>query len=75
MTESTTALKEATTVLSEVRRRYQALDIELQSAHSLVSAFVQDYITGARRTFNVSPVIKVSNLGLDQYTLSGLYQV
>lgn len=75
MTESTTALKEATTVLTEIRRRYQALDIELQSAHSLVRAFVQGYITGARRTLNVSPVITMSNLGLSQYTLSGLSQV
>ncbi|KAK7884775.1 hypothetical protein WMY93_027898 [Mugilogobius chulae] len=35
VTENTTALKESTTVLSETRRRYQALDIELQSALSL----------------------------------------
>ncbi|XP_074537594.1 keratin, type I cytoskeletal 18-like [Halichoeres trimaculatus] len=35
VTENTTALKEATSVLSETRRRYQALDIELQSALSL----------------------------------------
>ncbi|XP_072305617.1 keratin, type I cytoskeletal 18-like [Eucyclogobius newberryi] len=35
VTENTTSLKEATTVLSETRRRYQALDIDLQSALSL----------------------------------------
>ncbi|KAM6982960.1 keratin, type I cytoskeletal 18-like [Tautogolabrus adspersus] len=35
VTQSTTALKEATTLMSETRRRYQALDIELQSALSL----------------------------------------
>lgn len=35
VTESTHALKEATTVISETRRRYQALDIDLQSAISL----------------------------------------
>uniref|UniRef100_A0A8P4GEK3 Keratin 18a, tandem duplicate 2 n=1 Tax=Dicentrarchus labrax TaxID=13489 RepID=A0A8P4GEK3_DICLA len=35
VTESTTALKEASTVVTETRRRYQALDIELQSALSL----------------------------------------
>lgn len=36
MTESTTALKEATTVMSEFRRKYQTLDIELQSELGLV---------------------------------------
>lgn len=35
VTENTAALKEATTVVTETRRRYQALDIELQSALSL----------------------------------------
>uniref|UniRef100_A0A8C6TRQ5 Keratin 18a, tandem duplicate 2 n=1 Tax=Neogobius melanostomus TaxID=47308 RepID=A0A8C6TRQ5_9GOBI len=35
VTESTTALKESTTVLQDTRRRYQGLEIELQSAHSL----------------------------------------
>ncbi|XP_034551513.1 keratin, type I cytoskeletal 18-like isoform X2 [Notolabrus celidotus] len=35
VTESTTALKEATSTLSETRRRYQALDIQLQSELSL----------------------------------------
>uniref|UniRef100_A0A667WS06 Keratin 18a, tandem duplicate 2 n=1 Tax=Myripristis murdjan TaxID=586833 RepID=A0A667WS06_9TELE len=35
VTESTAALKEATTVLSETRRRHQALEIELQSQLSL----------------------------------------
>ncbi|XP_005806274.1 keratin, type I cytoskeletal 18-like [Xiphophorus maculatus] len=35
VTESSTALKEATTTMSETRRRQQALDIELQSALSL----------------------------------------
>ncbi|XP_033824914.1 keratin, type I cytoskeletal 18-like isoform X1 [Periophthalmus magnuspinnatus] len=35
VTENTTALKESTIVLSETRRRYQALDIELQSTLSL----------------------------------------
>lgn len=39
VTESTTALKEVTTTLSETRRRYQALEIELQSALSLVRLF------------------------------------
>lgn len=39
VTESTTALKEVTTTLSETRRRYQALEIELQSALSLVRSF------------------------------------
>uniref|UniRef100_UPI003AB05510 keratin, type I cytoskeletal 18-like n=1 Tax=Centroberyx gerrardi TaxID=166262 RepID=UPI003AB05510 len=35
VTESTTALKEATTVITETRRRYQTLEIELQSQLSL----------------------------------------
>ncbi|KAF7668063.1 hypothetical protein LDENG_00033040 [Lucifuga dentata] len=35
VSENTAALKEATTVLIETRRRYQVLDIELQSALSL----------------------------------------
>ncbi|XP_031732424.1 keratin, type I cytoskeletal 18-like [Anarrhichthys ocellatus] len=35
VTESSTALKEATTVMSDSRRRYQGLDIEMQSALSL----------------------------------------
>ncbi|XP_060914564.1 keratin, type I cytoskeletal 18-like [Labrus mixtus] len=35
VTQNTTALKEATTVVSETRRRYQGLEIELQSALSL----------------------------------------
>ncbi|XP_074499088.1 keratin, type I cytoskeletal 18-like [Sebastes fasciatus] len=35
VTESTTALKEATTVMSDTRRRCQALDIELQSTLSM----------------------------------------
>ncbi|KAF3696541.1 Keratin, type I cytoskeletal 18 Cytokeratin-18 [Channa argus] len=35
VTESTTALKDATSALSETKREYQVLDIELQSAHSL----------------------------------------
>ncbi|XP_071369860.1 keratin, type I cytoskeletal 18-like [Centroberyx affinis] len=35
VTESTTALKEATTVITESRRRYQTLEIELQSQLSL----------------------------------------
>uniref|UniRef100_A0A3B5A238 Keratin, type I cytoskeletal 18-like n=1 Tax=Stegastes partitus TaxID=144197 RepID=A0A3B5A238_9TELE len=35
VTESSTALKESTTILTETRRRYQGLDIELQSALSL----------------------------------------
>ncbi|XP_015236311.1 PREDICTED: keratin, type I cytoskeletal 18-like [Cyprinodon variegatus] len=35
VTENTTALKEATTVVTETRRRQQALEIELQSALSL----------------------------------------
>lgn len=37
VTESSTALKEAAGVMTETRRRHQALEIELQSAHSLVS--------------------------------------
>lgn len=36
MTESSTALKEATSEVTETRRRYQALEIELQAAQSLV---------------------------------------
>lgn len=36
VTESTTALKEATGTLSETRRRYQTLEIEVQSQLSLV---------------------------------------
>ncbi|XP_034731833.1 keratin, type I cytoskeletal 18-like isoform X2 [Etheostoma cragini] len=35
VTENTTALKEATTVIAETRKKYQAMDIELQSALSL----------------------------------------
>ncbi|CAN9515866.1 unnamed protein product [Ophioblennius macclurei] len=35
VTESTTALKESASILSETRRRYQGLEIELQSAISL----------------------------------------
>lgn len=35
VTESTTALKEAVSAFNETRRRHQALEIELQSAHSL----------------------------------------
>ncbi|XP_023259451.1 keratin, type I cytoskeletal 18-like [Seriola lalandi dorsalis] len=35
VTQSTEALKEATSVVTETRRRYQGLDIELQSALSL----------------------------------------
>ncbi|XP_026188381.1 keratin, type I cytoskeletal 18-like [Mastacembelus armatus] len=35
VTENTTALKEATGVLTETRRQYQALEIDLQSAFSL----------------------------------------
>lgn len=37
VTESTTALKEATSLLSDTKRRYQGLEIELQSALSLVN--------------------------------------
>lgn len=37
VTESTTALKEATSVMSETRRRHQALEIELQSQLGLVT--------------------------------------
>ncbi|XP_042265208.1 keratin, type I cytoskeletal 18-like [Thunnus maccoyii] len=36
--EKTTALKEATTVITEIRRRHQGLDIELQSELSLKAA-------------------------------------
>lgn len=36
VTQSTEALKEATTVMTETRRRYQGLDIELQAALSMV---------------------------------------
>ncbi|XP_077371550.1 keratin, type I cytoskeletal 18-like [Festucalex cinctus] len=45
VTEHTTALKEATTVLTETKRKYQTLEIELQSALSLLEALkatVQD---------------------------------
>ncbi|KAK5863134.1 hypothetical protein PBY51_000186 [Eleginops maclovinus] len=45
VTESSTALKEATTVISEIRRRYQGLEIELQSQLSLkasLEATLQD---------------------------------
>ncbi|RVE70174.1 hypothetical protein OJAV_G00061920 [Oryzias javanicus] len=38
VTENTVALKEATSLMSETRRRHQALDIELQSALSLIDA-------------------------------------
>uniref|UniRef100_A0A3Q4I2Q2 Keratin 18a, tandem duplicate 2 n=1 Tax=Neolamprologus brichardi TaxID=32507 RepID=A0A3Q4I2Q2_NEOBR len=38
VTESSTALKEAAGVMTETRRRHQALEIELQSAHSLVTS-------------------------------------
>nr|XP_057941687.1 keratin, type I cytoskeletal 18-like [Doryrhamphus excisus] len=38
VTESTTALKEATTVMSETKRKYQTLDIELQSQRSLLAS-------------------------------------
>ncbi|KAM9785894.1 keratin, type I cytoskeletal 18-like [Neosynchiropus ocellatus] len=38
VTEQTTALKDAVSILSETRRKYQALEIELQSAHSLKAA-------------------------------------
>lgn len=40
VTENTAALKESAGVLSETRRKYQALDIEVQSALSLVSTIV-----------------------------------
>ena len=39
VTESSTALKEATTEMVETKRRYQTLDIDLQSALSLVRTF------------------------------------
>lgn len=70
MTESTTALKEATSVMTETRRRYQALEIELQSALSLVRTFVLVYIISATQTFIVSPVVTVSDLSLYQNALS-----
>uniref|UniRef100_A0A7N6F7T8 IF rod domain-containing protein n=1 Tax=Anabas testudineus TaxID=64144 RepID=A0A7N6F7T8_ANATE len=38
VTENTAALKDATSTLSETKRRYQALDVELQSALSLNSS-------------------------------------
>uniref|UniRef100_A0A8C7Y2S9 Keratin 18a, tandem duplicate 2 n=1 Tax=Oryzias sinensis TaxID=183150 RepID=A0A8C7Y2S9_9TELE len=38
VTENTVALKEATSLMSETRRKHQALDIELQSALSLIEA-------------------------------------
>lgn len=47
VTESTTALKEATSVMTDIRRRYQGLDIELQSALSLVRDFGPYYIISA----------------------------
>uniref|UniRef100_A0A3Q4HT98 Keratin 18a, tandem duplicate 2 n=1 Tax=Neolamprologus brichardi TaxID=32507 RepID=A0A3Q4HT98_NEOBR len=46
VTESSTALKEAAGVMTETRRRHQALEIELQSAHSLVSL---GYVTSFQR--------------------------
>lgn len=59
VTESTEALKEATSVMTETRRRYQALDIEMQSALSLVRTFVPIYIISATSTLIVSPVVIV----------------
>ncbi|XP_054640814.1 keratin, type I cytoskeletal 18-like [Dunckerocampus dactyliophorus] len=38
VTANTTALKEATVVVSETKRRYQTLDIELQSQRSLIAS-------------------------------------
>ncbi|XP_072223296.1 keratin, type I cytoskeletal 18-like [Leuresthes tenuis] len=38
VTESSTALKEATSMMSETRRRYQSMDIELQSLLSMKAA-------------------------------------
>ncbi|KAF6719528.1 Keratin, type I cytoskeletal 18 [Oryzias melastigma] len=38
VTENTVALKEATSLMSETRRKHQALDIELQSALNLIEA-------------------------------------
>ncbi|XP_041859268.1 keratin, type I cytoskeletal 18-like [Melanotaenia boesemani] len=38
VTESSTALKESTSMLTEVRRKYQSMDIDLQSARSLKEA-------------------------------------
>lgn len=40
VTESSTALKEAAGVMTETRRQHQALEIELQSAHSLKASLV-----------------------------------
>lgn len=45
VTQSTEALKEATTVMTETRRRHQGLDIELQSALSLVRIFCVTLVT------------------------------
>lgn len=66
VTESSTALKEATTVITDTRRRYQALDIDLQSAINLVRTCVQHSIISA--TFSALPA--VSDLSFHQYTMS-----
>lgn len=55
VTEQTTALKEATTVMSDTRRKYQALDIELQSELSLVRTFVLIYLDSYARLFSTCP--------------------
>lgn len=54
VTESSTALKEATNQMTETRRRVQSLEIELQSVLGLV------------RTFNASRGVRMSGLNLYQ---------
>lgn len=56
MTESSSALKEATSELTETRRRVQSLEIELQSVLGLVRT----------QTFNVSRGVRMSGLSLYQ---------
>merc|ERR1719378_1064190 len=52
VTEQSTALKEAMGVMSETRRRYQALEIELQSALSLKAA-LQASVGDIERRYNM----------------------
>uniref|UniRef100_A0A3Q4HT13 Keratin 18a, tandem duplicate 2 n=1 Tax=Neolamprologus brichardi TaxID=32507 RepID=A0A3Q4HT13_NEOBR len=52
VTESSTALKEAAGVMTETRRRHQALEIELQSAHSL-KASLEAALHDIERRYNL----------------------
>ena len=56
VTESSTALKEATSEMTETRRRVQSLEIELQSVLGLVRT----------QNFNVSRGVRMSDLSLYQ---------